>query len=686
MNHRATSRLRFQSPFSILLGLLAFATTALSQGTFPSPTLTSITPLSGRPGETIRLTLRGADLEAPSAILLHDRRLAITPVKANTVTVTLPADLEPAFYDLRFVGRFGVSNPRGFQVSTLATQLSPGTNTQADKAVRVTVGSVLQGTFKAALPQWFAFEAKKGQPIIASFESSRFDVRTELMGAVLDGDGRELARMKKGALRFEPPADGSYRLRLNDLMHRGGDDYGFCVTLAPMPPVTIPNGVGLQIATKTIKPGDTISDVFPPQGEACVFDLPCKAGEKLVIEVLSHQLGETSDPHLFIESLKPDGTLTPVAQVADAPAITPAPQLTLPNRDPSYAYEAKADSTLRISLNDNFNSTSRFELRALPAPGSAPRLIALNAMLPPAAARKGYDFGTANVCAGGILALEVMAPNRHAFSEPLELKVDDKLLPGLTCLGGFIGKGQSLGYLAFQAAADAPTGAALISNFSSATYACFPVADAAREVLLTRRTGPPAIGVSPLKTPALVLTEKPDAILEVAADGKLDIPLKLTRHAEFTDALKLKGLGLTDLAKAPEADIAAKAVAGKFTLDVKALKLTPGEYGFILQGPAKMKVRANADSLATAEKFAKDSLAKQQDAQKQLTAAKIDATPQKAEKVKAAATALEAATKAKGTADTQLKDLTAKSPPKDATFIVCSNPIRIRVKEVLAKK
>ena len=52
---------------------------------------------------------------------------------------------------------------------------------------------------------------------------------------------------------------------------------------------------------------------------------------------------------------------------------------------------------------------------------------------------------------------------------------------------------------------------------------------------------------------------------------------------------------------------------------------------------------------------------------------------------KAATAEVKAADAAKTTADKLVNDLTAKSAAKDATFIVYSNPIRIRVKEVAKK-
>ncbi len=692
MNSRAMPRPH--SPISVLSFqlaiLIAFAAPAFSQATFPTPALTSISPLGAKPGATVELTLRGTDLDGPQSILLSDsaspaRTIAIKSTKPNIFSVVLPADLKSALYDLRFVGRYGVSNPRVFEISTLDAIDSPGTNSKPDKALKVALNSVIQGSFKATTPHWFTFDAKTGQTINATFSGRRFDTRTELLATLSAPTGRELAHMRDGILSLTAKADATYRLRLNDLMFRAGDDYGFRITLTDHAPAIRP--VTPISAITPVQIGQTIKESFPPNGLARSFDLAFKANDKFIIEVHSHQLGHATDPQLIIENVKKDAagkeTLTAQAEVADAPAITPAPSINIANRDPSYAFEAKADGIFRISISDAFNSTRPFELRILKeAPKPAP-VIAINATLPKAANAKTGDLGSANVPRNGIAALEVIAPNRNALSEPIELKAEN-LPAGVTCLGGFIGKGQSLGYIAFQAAADAPAGGTILSGIPQSQFVSFPVADATKDNVLYRTTGAPALGVSTQASPALIQTEKTD-ILEVAADAKLDIPLKVTRHADFADALKLKALGLIDAAKAPEADIAAKAVAGKFTLDVKTLKLAPGDYGFILQGPAKMKIRRNVEELAAAESDAKKALGNQKEAQKKLADANADTTPQKAELVKAATAALKLADTAKTDNDKLVKDLTAKAVAKEATFIVYSNPIRIRVKEVAKK-
>jgi hypothetical protein len=661
--------------------LVASAASVFSQATFPTPALTGIAPLGSKASATVELTLRGTDLDAPIAILLNERSIPVKSPKPNVVSLVLPADLKPALYDLRFVGRYGVSNPRVFEISTLDTVESPGTNTKADKAHKVALNSVIQGAFKSAAPQWFTFDAKNGQTVTATFNGRRFDTRTELLAAVSAPTGRELARMRDGVLSFTAKADATYRLRLNELMFRPGEDYSYRVTLSTTPPPA-------RLASKAgpVRPvqiGQTIQDAFLPLGGAHSFDLAFKTGEKFIIEVHSHQLGHPTDPHLVIENLKADSTLTAQAEVADAPAITPAPSLTVLNRDPSYAYEAKADGSFRLTLNDAFGTTHPFELRILKEAPKPAALIAINPILP-GAKTKTAESGSSNVPRNGIAALEVVAPNRNALSEAIELKAGN-LPAGVTCLGGFIGKGQSLGYIAFQAAADAPAGASVLSGISKSHFVSYNVTDMTKESPLYRISGAPALGVSTQTAPAFVQTEKTD-ILEVAADAKLDIALKVTRHAEFTDALKLKVLGLiADITKAPEADIAAKAVAGKFTLDVKTLKLAPGDYGIILQGPAKMKMRRGVEELTAAEGDAKKAVEAQAVAKKQLDTANADATPKKAELVKAATAAVKAADTAKATAEKLVKDLAAKAAPKEATFIVYSNPIRIRVKEVAKK-
>lgn len=767
MSKPVPSRLNFQ--FSVLSSQFAIAalltTTAFSQATFPTPVLTSLSPLGGKPGSTVEISFKGADLDGAKSVLLssiHGASLEVPivqiPEKKGVLAVKLPADAKSDLYDIRLVGRYGVSNPRVFQISPLTVVDSPGTNTKSNIALKLSLGSAIHGVFKAGAPHWFSFEAKKGQRVLATFAGSDFDSRASLVGAVTDASGRELARLRGGLLDLRLPADGSYKLRVNDLMYGTGDDFGYRLSLMAGAVVwaaskdtlygwNLPGGQvvpGLRVnqgqplerlkadaatsarliaespsrvfaisseneapeaaapATTPVQIGQTFGGWFPARGTPRSFDLTFKSGDRFMIEVVSHQAGFPTDPTMVVELVKKDAagveTLTAQADLNDPAAMVPAPSVRVTQLDPAYAYEAKADGVFRISISDPLNAANGrrhpFLLRITkPAEAKMDQAIAMHPTLPKAAAAGPYEMASANVWRQGITAIEVMLPGRNAQSEPLELTLTNPP-PGVTVLGGVMGKGQTLGYIGLRASADAAGGAKVLSGISRTAFLNWPVKDSAREVMLTRIAGAPVLGVVADQAPALIEQTTP-GVPEVAVDGKLDIPLKVTRHPAFTDVLKLKVLGLTDVAKAPEVTIAAKANDGKLTLDVKALKLAPGDYGFILQSPAKMSFRRNADDVTAAETTAKKAAEAHAAAKKELDAAnaalkaikpedKPAQTAQQA-KVKEASDKLAQADKAKTAADKAAKETATKNTAKDATFIVYSTPIRIRVKEVAKK-
>lgn len=712
----------------------------------PLPTISAVSPLGGKPGATVELSFKGAELDEAKAVLLSSlsggKAMTIpvnqVPAKKGVLAAQLPADAAPGLYDIRLVARYGVSNPRVFQIGTASVVESPGTNTKSDKAVAVTPDSVIHGTFKAGVPHWFSFEGKKDQRLLGSFIGSAFDVRTSLVGGIYDENGRELARMRDGLVDVKLPADGSYKLKAHDLMFATGDDYGYRLTLTTGPVVwaaskeevygwNLPGGQvvsGLRVnrgqplehlkadaATVTklvtaspikvftlpenmepadqegvtpISVGQTISGWFPANGMAKQFQLAFKAGDRINLEVTSQQLGFATDPSLLVEAVKGE-TVTPQGEVNDLAALVPAPGTRILSLDPTYAYEAKADGVFRISVSDPSNAANgrRYPFRLCIRKADEPTLegaVAVNAKLPPAAAIGPHEIPSANLWRGGILAMEVFLPNRTGMSAATEVQLGS-LPAGVTSLGGFVAKGQSLGYITLRATTDAPAGAAVLSGISSTASLVWPVKDTGRETMHVRMAGAPVIGVVPDLAPAVVEAAMPNPV-EVVVDGKVDVPLKVTRQSNCTDAIKMKVLGLTDPAKAPEVTIAAKANDGKLSLDMKALKLGVGEYGVILQGPVKVALQRKAEDITAAQTAAKKAGEVQAAAKKALEEAKglkPENEAAQAAKIKELTASLAKADKGKSDADKAAKDLATKNPAKDATFVVYSTPIRLKV-------
>ena len=168
--HPLRSAITHRHSLSIALMLALQAGHLFAQATYPTPVLTSLSPLGGKPGSTVDFSFKGADIDGAKSILLSSAQAGASyeipivqlPEKKGALSAKLPADVKSDLYDIRLVGRYGVSNPRVFQVSPLAVVDSPGTNTKGDTALKVPLDSAIHGVFKAGAPHWFSFEAKKG--------------------------------------------------------------------------------------------------------------------------------------------------------------------------------------------------------------------------------------------------------------------------------------------------------------------------------------------------------------------------------------------------------------------------------------------------------------------------------------------------------------------------------------------
>lgn len=215
--------------------LLAGAVTALAQ--LPSAKLAGIFPVGLRAGTTNELAISGSDLEGPAALRFSDARIVATPKAGSTTafTVAVPAEVPPGIVDVRFAGRFGVSNPRALAIGDRPESVGPSTNTTPETAALMPLGSVVDGRIAANTASWFRFTAKAGQRVIVRVEARVLDSRLEPVLAAFGAGQSELARARRGLLDFIAPVDGVYLLRLQDQTFRGGDDFAYRLTLSAGP-------------------------------------------------------------------------------------------------------------------------------------------------------------------------------------------------------------------------------------------------------------------------------------------------------------------------------------------------------------------------------------------------------------------------------------------------------------------
>lgn len=225
-----------------LLGLL---NTESLRAELPNPVLTSVYPVGIEAGGLAIVTVEGTALEEATELRstapgFAAERDPTSKPPVNRFLVTVPATTLPGLYDLRVVGKHGVSSPRTFVASRLAEQLeadppAAAASTQLPAAPEnsvpentVALDSVVNGKIeKPGDVDRFRFTAKAGERLVVECWAARIDSQLRPVLELYDARGVRLA-VNRGyhgtdaLLDFIAPTAGNYEVRLFDLTFAGG--------------------------------------------------------------------------------------------------------------------------------------------------------------------------------------------------------------------------------------------------------------------------------------------------------------------------------------------------------------------------------------------------------------------------------------------------------------------------------
>jgi len=220
---------------------LAFLLCVLAQpirAELPQAKLFTVFPPGAHTGSAIEVSVNGADLDEPAQLLFSSTNITAKPKSgdATRFLVTVASNAAPGVYDARFVGRFGISNPRAFVVSALPEIEEKDTNHTMASAMEILPDTIVNGHADASATDFFKFSTKKGQRILVDCVAKAIDSRMDAGLVLYDSSGRELERNRRGGLLdFTPVADGQYVLKVHDFLFRGGAEYFYrlCVSTGP---------------------------------------------------------------------------------------------------------------------------------------------------------------------------------------------------------------------------------------------------------------------------------------------------------------------------------------------------------------------------------------------------------------------------------------------------------------------
>jgi Bacterial pre-peptidase C-terminal domain len=249
------------SPLLILVGV--FAALALlahpARAELPSPRFDRLTPLGASAGSSAEIEIIGTDIEDVKSLLFDHPGLKAEHLKERRFRVTVAANVPAGTYDVRLVGRFGVSNPRLFAVShglTDVTEKEP--NDEAASAQAIAVNSAVNGTSDGNRDDVFRFSAKKGQRVVIACQAGKLDSAMDATLTLNSSDGKQLASNsdyhgRDPLIDFLAPGDGEYLISVHDLSFRGGHPYRLIVSDRPQVENVFPRAVQAgQAATLTV--------------------------------------------------------------------------------------------------------------------------------------------------------------------------------------------------------------------------------------------------------------------------------------------------------------------------------------------------------------------------------------------------------------------------------------------------
>ncbi|MBI1831360.1 MAG: PPC domain-containing protein [Planctomycetes bacterium] len=215
--------------------------------------LDRITPLGGLAGSDVTLEIAGRDLEDAKTLHFDHPGLKATWLKDRYFKLSIAADVPAGTYEVRAVGRFGISGARLFSVQRGLIEVDEKEpNDEPATAQVVPMNCAINAMSDNNGDDYFCFSAKKGQRVTIDCFAYRLDsqmtpMMTLSMVRPLTPDpsppegrgGKELMQSKPYHHRTDPfldfvaPADGDYLVGVHDMTYRGGRPYRLVISTLP---------------------------------------------------------------------------------------------------------------------------------------------------------------------------------------------------------------------------------------------------------------------------------------------------------------------------------------------------------------------------------------------------------------------------------------------------------------------
>jgi len=239
----------------------------------PNPILTSVFPPGGQAGKSVELTVAGNALEDVTKLICSRTEITFEKVEDNRFRARIPESVPAGSYDLRALCRNGLSSPRTFFVGNRPELLESDPNESLKLPQSAALDLTINGRIeKAGDLDFFQFSAKRGQRVIIECCAERIDSSLRAILEVFDARGKRLA-VNRGYYGIDPmidflvPADGTYVVKVFDLVYSGSADHFYRLDIDTGPRVSfaVPSVIELGKTTRVTLYGWNLSHNKPDE-------------------------------------------------------------------------------------------------------------------------------------------------------------------------------------------------------------------------------------------------------------------------------------------------------------------------------------------------------------------------------------------------------------------------------------
>lgn len=205
---------------------------------------------------------KGAEIgEEDQTKIIHYLKSAAKAAGGMTAELTIAPDAQIGTREIRIVGKNGSSTAWPFEITDVPDTIETESNHDAESANEIQLPIIVNGVINSGGDEdYYAFEGLKGERCVFNVKAFRYNSISQQFFnptiSLFDSQGTELAR-SNGFFSLDPlidhtlPDDGTYYLRIKDLLYRGNPDSVYRLIIGVVPYNTYIYPTGGKIGTKT---------------------------------------------------------------------------------------------------------------------------------------------------------------------------------------------------------------------------------------------------------------------------------------------------------------------------------------------------------------------------------------------------------------------------------------------------